>query len=197
MNIIVHNSKQFLPESDLFEQYGFPLWEIELESEAVDQPEFRELLLQEENWQVSTEHHTPLRSKFVGQGIVRDFVNQDLKTQLLDIVCQDSLFLARFPLSRNHYESRAVWHSGILRDKPEFAMAPHIDNSHVMIQIIVNLIKDCETATEFYKFDSSEPIYRAPVRCNHGVVFVNTPGALHSIKGITNTRYIWYAGVVI
>ena len=100
-------------------------------------------------------------------------------------------------MPRDYYESRNNCLSTVLRDKAGFWMGPHIDNSHIMMHIIVNLMRDYETATEFYTVDSLQPVYRAPTKRNHGVIFVNTPGVIHAINGVTDTRWIWYGGIAI
>ena len=80
---------------------------------------------------------------------------------------------------------------------PGFSLPPHLDNSHVMAHIIVNLVQDQANATDFYYFDQDDPVYRAPTKKHHGVLFANTPGAVHALNSVLNPRWIWYAQLLI
>ena len=197
MKFIVHNQFDLMSDSDVFKQYCTPIWEIELQSDALDTPEFESSLRDNDNFTVSEGHNNPLRCKFTGTGTVTDFLADSQKDFLLDLVSQSPVFRPRYTLPFGDYQKRTHWLATIFRDQAGFDMAPHIDNSHVMVQMVVNLLQDNETSTEFYQFNDSEPCYRAPLKRNHGVVFLNTPGAMHRIANVDQTRWILYGGLTI
>ena len=100
-------------------------------------------------------------------------------------------------MSADEYQQRTQWLATIYKDQAGFAMTPHLDNSHVMAQMVVNLLQDNDTATEFHYFNELSPCYRAPLKKNHGVIFLNTPGSVHSIANVNKTRWILYGGLLI
>jgi hypothetical protein len=129
-------------------------------------------------------------------GVVADLLAESQQGFLLDLVSETPEFKSRYP-RKDQYQTKTRWFADIIRDQAGFAMAPHIDHSHIMVQIVVNLLQDNTTATEFYQFNDSVPCYRAPFKRNHGVVFLNTPGAVHRIANIDQTRWILYGGLTI
>lgn len=197
MEIIVHQSKTLKSSEDMLGQFKTPLWEIEIVSNVLEDPNFIELIQSDSNYVRSVEHFDDLRSSYSGNGIVRDLLNVSLKDKLIDIAFTNPYTKSRFFNTKSYYQQNSKYVAKILKDSPGFKMNPHIDNNHVMIQMIVNLIQDNETSTEFYYFNQTEPAYHSPKTKNHGVVFVNTPGAIHSINGITKPRYILYVAVII
>jgi hypothetical protein len=197
MEIIVHDHFTLTSDSDVFKQYSTPVWEIEVQSDILDTPEFESALRCDDNFSVSKGHNNPLRCGFNGTGMVADFLADSQKDFLLNLVSQSPVFQPRYVLPFDEYQKRAYWLATIYRDQAGFEMEPHLDNSHVMIQMVVNLLQDNNTSTEFYQFNESVPCYRAPLKQNHGVVFLNTPGALHRIANVDQTRWILYGGLVI
>ena len=83
---------------------------------------------------------------------------------------------------------------GINKDTVGFSMQPHLDNSHVVVQTIINLV-DNPSATEIYEFNDTTPKYQMSTDVNKGVTFFNNPGAVHGIRNITRDRYTLYAAV--
>ena len=197
MKFIVHNQFDLMSDSDVFKQYCTPIWEIELQSDVLDTPEFESSLRDNDNFTVSKGHNNPLRSGFGGTGTVADFLADSQKNFLLDLVSQSPLFKPRYYMSVDEYQKRTQWLATIYRDQAGFAMRPHLDNNHVMVQMVINLLQDNDTATEFHYFDESAPCYRAPLKKNHGVIFLNTPGSIHSIANVNKTRWILYGGLTI
>ena len=153
MEIVVHNSQVLSSTNDIYQQYSVPVWEIEIQSDVVDSPEFTQSLAVDSNFVVSQAHNSELRSVFAGEGVVKDFLSVSHKEKLLDIALDHPATRPRFNMSQQHYQTRAGWLSTILRDQAGFSMTPHIDNSHVVMHMIVNLVQDNETATDFYLFD--------------------------------------------
>ena len=79
------------------------------------------------------------------------------------------------------------------RGQGGLAMDIHLDNSHVMLQAVINL-SDNETGTEMYAVDSTEPTFTMTGKKNHGIMFFNGPGALHGIRNVNKDRHILYYG---
>jgi hypothetical protein len=197
MEIIVHNHFTIASAADTFKQYKTPIWEIEIQSPILDSPDFESALRCEDNFQVSSGHRSLRRCAFNGTGVVADLLAESQQEFLLNLVSTSPAFNPRFRLSVDDYRKKSSWFADVLRDQAGFAMAPHLDNSHIMVQMVVNLLQDNTTATEFYQFNESEPCYRAPLKRNHGVIFLNTPGAIHRIADVNQTRWILYSGLVI
>ena len=197
MDIIVHNHFTLTNSVGSHPHlYSTPIWEIELQSLTLDSSEFESELYNDDNFVVSKGHRDNLRSMYNGSGLVSAFLNESKQDFLLDLVSQSPCFKTRFFKPIDEYRHDTSWFSSVLKDQPKFKMGPHLDNSHVMIQMVVNLMKDNETATEFYYTNEHEPCYQAPLKKNHGIVFLNTPGAVHSIVNPNNTRWIFYGGVL-
>ena len=74
-------------------------------------------------------------------------------------------------------------------------MGIHLDNSHVMLQAVINL-SDNETGTELYSVESDKPTYAMTGRRNHGIMFFNGPGTLHGIRNVNKDRHILYYGIM-
>jgi hypothetical protein len=83
----------------------------------------------------------------------------------------------------------------IFKDMPGFSMNPHLDNNHIMVQLVINLKDNC-ASTKFYPFNSKEPFYVSSTKQNQGAMFLNTPGSVHDISDVTEDRYILYASIV-
>lgn len=193
MEIVIHNHFTLASASDIYEQYQTPIWEIEIQSDTLDSPEFEALLRCNDNFAVSEAHQNNLRSTCTNT----ELLSTSHKDTILSLVSQHPVFKARYFRPVEYYQYTASWFSTIIRDRPGFEMKPHLDNNHVMVQLIVNLLQDNDTATEFYHFNETMPCYRAPLKKNHGVFFVNSPGSIHSISNVTKERWIWYGGLII
>jgi len=197
MKLVVNNHTVLTPPDDVHNQYSTPVWEVEVHSDILNMPEFESALQDDNNFTTSAGHNNPLRSGFCGSGIVADFLADSQKDFLLDLVTQSSTFKPRYPMPAEEYQKRTHWLATIYRDQAGFAMTPHLDNNHVMVQMVVNLLQDNNTATEFHYVNNTVPCYRAPLKKNHGVIFLNTPGSIHSITGVDKTRWILYCGLTI
>ena len=197
MKIIVHNHFIITSEVDVFKQYNTPIWEIEIKDDVLDTPEFESTLRNNDNFEVSQTHNNSLRSLFKKTGTVADLLNDSQKDFLLDLVSQTQSFQSRYAMPFTHYQKKTYWFATVIKDHAGFDMPPHIDNSHIVVQMVVNLLQDNETSTEFYKHNESVPCYRAPLKRNHGVIFLNTPGAMHRIANVNQTRWILYGGLIM
>jgi hypothetical protein len=197
MEIIVHKHFTLESKTDIHNQYNTPVWEIEIQSPMLDTPEFEAELRNDDNFVVSDGHHNNLRSRYNGTGVVSKFLAESQQDFLLDLVSQTPEFQPRYYKSIDEYQRRTSWFATVLKDQAGFAMRPHLDNNHIMLQMVVNLLQDNDTATELYYFNESAPCHRAPLKKNHGVIFLNTPGAVHSITNVNKTRWILYGGLLI
>jgi len=197
MEIIVHNHFTLASDSDVFKQYSTPVWEIEIRSDLIDLPEFESTLRCDDNFQMSLGHNSLLRCACNNTGIVANLYTESQQEFLLDLVSEIPEFKYRYPRPKDEYQTKTRWFANIFRDQAGFDMIPHIDNSHIMVQMVVNLLQDNNTSTEFYQFNELVPCYRAPLKRNHGVIFLNTPGAIHRIADVNQTRWILYSGLVI
>lgn len=100
-----------------------------------------------------------------------------------------------------YYKEHTSMKMHLYKDLPGFVMQPHIDNGHIMFQLLLNITdNDIGTAfhshfnTETAKYNST-PIYSATGEQGKGIVFVNTANSAHSIGNITKDRYILYASI--
>ena len=89
----------------------------------------------------------------------------------------------------------------IYKDLPGFFMEPHIDNGHIMFQLIINLTEN-DTGTAFHNHSTFLPVkstdtpaYKATGEQGKGIVFVNNVNSAHSINHITKDRYVLYASI--
>lgn len=82
-------------------------------------------------------------------------------------------------------------HTKIFKDIPKFDMGAHLDNNFMVGNVIVNLV-DNENSTAFHDYRKPDKIlFKAPREKNKGVIFLNTPGCLHSIKNTSaRNRYM-------
>jgi hypothetical protein len=197
MNIVVKNHIAFTPPDDIHNQYPFVVWEVEVQSDILDSPEFESELRNNNNFTVSTSHDNNLRSVFTGTGSIADWLAQPQQRLVLDIASQSDCFKPMYYKSVDEYAETTVWSASVLQDQPGFKMVPHLDNKHVMVQMVVNLLQDYETATEFYYFNNATPCYRGPLKKNHGVIFLNTPGSVHGIANVNEPRWTLSAGVLV
>jgi len=83
--------------------------------------------------------------------------------------------------------------TSILKDLPGHRMGPHLDNEYIFAVLIVNLCKN-KSATTFHEINNNlGKIYEAPKEKGKGLLFLNTPGSLHSFENNSDSdRYISY-----
>lgn len=120
---------------------------------------------------------------------------EKFKDQLLDLVTQYKCFKYRWFRDIEYYRNKTSARVIINKDTEGMFMRPHVDNNHIMVQTIINLV-DNTSGTELYEFNNSTPIYQMPADVNKGVAFFNNPGAVHGIRNITRDRYTLYAALV-
>jgi hypothetical protein len=101
---------------------------------------------------------------------------------------QDKIFHDRWVTNAEDIKKCSNFYTRIVKDDHGLDMGPHLDNSFVIGNIILNLI-DNKVGTKFYSH-GTDKTFIAPKEKNKGIFFLNTPGSLHSIKNDSNqTRY--------
>jgi hypothetical protein len=100
-----------------------------------------------------------------------------------------------------YYKNNTKMTLNIYKDLPGFSMGSHIDNSHIMFQLLINLT-DNDTGTAFHTpstwltpKSTDIPVYKGTGEQGKGLIFVNTPNSAHSINDVTKDRYIVYATI--
>ena len=129
--------------------------------------------------------------------VLLDLVNEGFKKalrSLLDAVETRKIIRNRWACDVNTLISRSEMYSRLIKDMPGFQMGAHVDNQFIIGNVILNLA-DNPCGTQFHKiktgFFNKEVYFEAPRKKNKGIFFLNTPGALHSIKNDSNVpRYV-------
>lgn len=93
------------------------------------------------------------------------------------------------------YRNRSTMQTKILKDSPGYSMSRHLDNSHIMLQAIVNLQQN-HCGTELLLFNDTTPVHRMSGDQGRGLLFVNSPGSVHTINSVEQDRYILYTSVI-
>lgn len=173
------------------------LWEVELTGVDLDilYPE----LLRSDIWETA-EFMGGLRFRNNNKSeIINNFVNEfnSLKTETLEYIYHfdRKTFSERWWKSLEHYENNTGMHTTIFKDTPGFSMGPHLDNSHIIAQLVLNITNNT-TGTEFYETSKTKPYYKAPLDQYKGVLFFNNATAGHGIQNVTEDRFILYSGIL-
>lgn len=183
--------------------YDHLFWEVELDEPTTDHADFQERLWCDDIWQVG----------IAGQGIKRltyKLGSDSVLDQLVYMPKQQQSEFIRLAKGEHDAHVRTRWYrdtdyylnntdidtmSTIYRDQAGFEMGIHLDNSHVMLQAVINL-SDNETGTELYAVDSNTPTYIMTGQRNRGIMFFNGPGTLHGIRNVNKDRHILYYGIM-
>lgn len=185
--------------------YNHLFWEIELIEPVTESNEFQQRLINDNIWEAGAASQGALRLTYKsGSDAALD--------HLVTIPGQHRDMCIRCALDGDNSDyAKTRWYRGveyyindptvrtittIYRDRAGFRMGVHLDNSHVMLQAIINLTEN-ETGTDMYALDSEEPVYTMTGKRNHGIMFFNGPGALHGIRNVNKDRYILYYGICI
>jgi hypothetical protein len=173
------------------------LWEVELTNVNLDSiyPE----LLRSDIWQTENAHGN-LRFKNNDKSeIINNFLNEfnSLKTEILEYIYHydRKTFAERWWKSLEYYENNSSMYSRIFKDTPGFNMGPHLDNSHIIAQLVLNITNNT-TGTEFYETSKTKPYYKAPLDQYKGVLFFNNATAGHGIQNVTEDRFILYSSIL-
>jgi hypothetical protein len=115
------------------------------------------------------------------------------------IVAEDikKIFQPRWPISLDQIDNNFFIRTHIFKDPANFSMGKHLDNQRVVANSIINLC-DNDSTTEFFDYtDPSTAIFSTTGTKNKGVLFLNTPAALHHIKNFNSTRYTANSSIMI
>ena len=204
MELIIGPAKFITFESDIHKKYYQVIWELELQCEdnLSDELRHEDIWIKNHVWVDGESLQNELRETYNrSNSILTDFCNNfsnssPFKKQILTRAFNDGnyAFGENWFRPLEYYLKYSDIGATIFRDRPGFAMFPHIDNHHIMIQLILNLEDNC-TSTRFYPFDSTEPCYVGPTKKYQGLMFLNTNGAIHDIVNVTEDRYIFYSSI--
>ncbi len=192
--------RKYLNDANLLDIFNISLVQARLFYPELENQEFIDCILNPDNYEISSGHKNNLRSRFKSQ-------NDSIVSEFLNRFCQENydLFWNLFKDNRDFSlrwvnsdlcKNKIVMSADILRDQPGFSMRPHIDNNQVVVQSVFNLIKDNDSATDFYSVNARK-IYTAPREMHNGVIFLNSSGAVHGIENPRSIRYILYAGLTV
>ena len=167
-------------------------WDVELVGETDQQ------LVRQDIWN-SNVAHCPGRRLYTGGSQLLDHVIQTSTSSLVELiplVLPHTLVKMRWYRDLQYYQDQLRPWAEIMVDSAGTAMNPHLDNSHIVVQLIVNLA-DNDSGTEIYSINSPDPIYKLTGEKNKGIMLFNSPGALHGINNVNRDRYILCAGLTI
>lgn len=117
-----------------------------------------------------------------------------LRTDILyNVYHQDpDQFNGIWPKGIDYYMKHSKMPTNIYKDTAGFMMHPHLDNHHVVVQVIINL-QDNTGSTTFYSPFTGKPVVSAPSKAGEGIMFFNNANSIHGINGITQDRFILYS----
>ena len=193
MNIVfknLHYSKYFTSNS-LF-------WDIELE--GVDFDNLTTELTRTDIWTTIGENMDG-RFKFNGGSNLLEEIcenSKSLKSKILDQVysTDNNVFRERWFKDIDVYKEHTEMFSILLKDSPNIRMGPHLDNGHIIVQMVVNLT-DNQYGTDFYNPITEELIYTSSSKKGQGVLFFNNSSAVHGMRNGNFDRYIFYSNILI
>ena len=177
--------------------YDVLFWEIELDTPLTESDEFKKQLFRDDIWEPGQANrlcYTTGRSSILDATV--SIPDEHMSKFIHTTANAGFLFESRWFWGAEYYSKHAGTHTmtKLFKDLPGLNMDIHLDNSHVMLQSIINLT-DNNVGTELFSIDSDKPIYTMTGERNRGIMFFNSPGALHRIKNVTKERYILYFAV--
>lgn len=178
--------------------YDVLFWEIELDTPLTESDEFKKQLFRNDIWEQA--HRANRLCYTTNMSSILDAtvsIPAEHMSQFVQTAANAGfLFGTRWYQGAEYYSKHAATHTmtQLFKDLPGFDMDIHLDNSHVMLQSIINLT-DNDVGTELFSIDSDKPIYTMSGKRNRGIMFFNSPGALHRIKNVAKERYILYFGI--
>ena len=196
MKLCIGEAKVHRFTDDVNNLYPQVLWEVEIE----DDRDLTNELTRPDIWDTAA----------VLQGTNRATYNRT--SDQLNEFCNQFAFCKEQVLTTAYHANKQIFNSSwykdyefylktsqfgiaVFKDMPGFSMNPHLDNNHIMVQLVINLIDNC-ASTKFYPFNRQEPFYISSTKQYQGVMFLNTPGAVHNIADVAKNRYILYSSIV-
>ena len=186
------------PKKDVHNCYTYGYWNVELDFSDWD---LSKELAREDVWRPEfpgSEGRQTVNPE--GSDILNNFCQtfDQNKHMLVSQAFNDfnELFGYRWFKGLDFYINNTNILTTIFKDRVGFSCPPHLDNSHIILQLIINLM-DNGTGTEFYDYLSAEPFAQGSSQQGQGVAFLNMPGSIHGVRNITQTRYILYSQITI
>jgi hypothetical protein len=180
-------------------------WEVEL----VDAPDYSNELLRPDIWYDNSTstigNQRKQCSKLHGAPAVLTELLETPEKQRAEFICaaaqidadtRTNYFKKLWYRDSDYYVDSAKTATVINYDMPGFAMTPHCDNNHIMLQLIINLT-DNDTGTEMLDITSPDSYYTMTGQRNKGIMFLNGAGTLHTVRNINKDRYTLYSAVMI
>lgn len=177
------------------------IWTFDLETDI----DFKQDLLTSEYKQLNARLPTGSRQEYIkGSNNMLDtnleILNDLVFKKLKDLVFSKNIkevFLPRWPIVENEFNQDFFSVTSIYKDPPNFSMGKHLDNQRVVANAIINLV-DNNSTTEFFDYTNPDKvIFSTEGARNKGVLFLNTPAALHHIKNFNSDRYIANSSIMI
>ena len=196
MKLNIGEAQVYCFAEDVNDLYPQVLWAVEIE----DDRDLTDELIRPDIWNTAA----------VPQGT--DRVTYNRTSNSLNEFCNQFNFCKEQVLRTAYHANKQIFNSSwyrdyeyylktsridtvVFKDMPGFSMNPHLDNNHVMVQLVINLTDNC-ASTKFYPFNRQEPFYISSTKRYQGVMFLNTPGAVHNISNVDKNRYILYSAIV-
>jgi hypothetical protein len=181
---------------DVNHLYPQVLWEVEIE----DDRDLTDELTRPDIWNTAAVLQGTDRATYNRTSdSLNEFCNQFAfcKEQVLHTAyhADKQIFNSSWYRDYEYYLKNSQFGIAVFKDMPGFSMNPHLDNNHIMVQLVINLTDNC-ASTKFYPFNSQEPFYTSSTKKYQGIMFLNTPGAVHDIADVAENRYILYSSVV-
>jgi hypothetical protein len=130
--------------------------------------------------------------------VLLNFCNESmhLKSELLEYVYNydREIFKERWWRDLEYYQNNTSMSTFIFKDPPGFIMNPHLDNGHIILQMLINLV-DNPNGTDFYDPKTHNKIYTSSGKQGDGVIFFNNASAPHGFQNGDKDRFIWYANI--
>ena len=196
MNLV---ATQFYKSQHQYWHHHLLVWNLRLEN--IDLSPIQNELLRNDIWQGNNpQGDLRLNYKTGSSSIIDPFIQEfmELKSTVIDIMYDSDprSFKQIFYKDKEYYKDRTNFITVIYKDLPGFDMAPHKDNSHIIGQLLINLV-DNSTSTDFYNTQGQPPVLNGSSKQYEGVLFLNNSNSIHGIDGIVKDRYVLYSSVTL
>lgn len=196
MQLILNKTHRGASALDVHRLYQWLFWDVTLSHDYDLLPE----LQRQDIWHM-TNRFGPRANRMEAvlerSPVLREFCKEfeKLRDDFFAMVKDDNFFKWRWTRDPSVYSTETNMIARIFKDLPGHAMQPHLDNNHIIMQTVINLV-DNPSSTDIYSFVDSVPIYQSSKQQDRGVTFLNTPGAVHGIRNAESDRYILYSALI-
>lgn len=195
MRLLINATNRGTHQSDIHQLYQWLFWDVSILHEY----ELEQELQRQDIWKMITPfgQERRARAELDQSPLLKEFCQQfdRLHDTFFSMIKDDKFFQWRWTQAPTSYFARTSMVTAIFKDMPGHVMQPHLDNNHVMMQTVINLV-DNPSSTDIYSFADSKPIYHSSKEQHRGVSFLNTPGAVHAIRNPDSDRYILYSALM-